>query len=336
MSAPERTPSPPLVGARPGPDGEGAPGGGYLVLVGVTADGRRLRLADPHDPSGPEFTVEIDARLRAALGVQPSTRPEKPVPKVETQMDSTLRPRDIQARIRAGETPESVAAAAETTVEKVMPYAAPVLAEREHVAERPSGPPSAAPPERARTAPAPSARRSPATCTGGTSTRRWSTWDSWRREDGRWTLTGRFSVQSRDGIAEFTSTRPATSWSPTTTTPAGWSASRADPRPQPEPEARRRAGWPPYPPRTSCQLTRAIDCSAGDLDRRADRGLPRRPRPGLDETELAEEAADAMAARRRRRGRARAGARSAARSRRRAAAPRCRAGTRSCSAAASE
>src|SRR3954447_21173175 len=140
MSAPhgaasERTPSPSPVAARPAGDQPG-PTGRFLTLVGVTADGRRLRLADPHDPTGSEFTVEIDARLRAALGVQPSTRPEQPVPKVETQMESMLRPRDIQARIRAGETPESVAAAAGTTVEKVMPYAAPVLAEREHVAER--------------------------------------------------------------------------------------------------------------------------------------------------------------------------------------------------------
>src|SRR3954447_11246161 len=124
MSAPERTPSPPLVGARPGPAGESAPGG-YLVLVGVTADGRQLRLADPHDPAGPEFTVEIDARLRAALDVQPTSRSDGSG-KVETQMDSQLRPRDIQARIRAGETPEQVAAAAQTTVDKVMPYAAPV------------------------------------------------------------------------------------------------------------------------------------------------------------------------------------------------------------------
>ena len=51
-------------------------------------------------------------------------------------MESVLRPRDIQARIRAGETPEAVAAAAQTTVDKIMPYAAPVLAEREHVAQR--------------------------------------------------------------------------------------------------------------------------------------------------------------------------------------------------------
>src|SRR3954468_12333649 len=207
MSAPERTPSPPLVGARPGPAGESAPGG-YLVLVGVTADGRRLRLADPHDPSGPEFTVEIDARLRAALGVQPSTRPEKPVPKVETQMDSQLRPRDIQARIRAGETPEQVAAAAKTTVEKVMPYAAPVLAEREHVAERaqrssirrPAGESPGA------------ARTLGEAITGHLHGRNVDpgvvVWDSWRREDGRWSLTGRYSIQGDEGMAELTFDQP--------------------------------------------------------------------------------------------------------------------------------
>ena len=87
-------------------------------------------------------------------------------------MDSMLRPRDIQARIRAGETPESVAAAAQTTVDKVMPYAAPVLAEREHVAERAQRSSIRRPPARRRTAPAPSATRSPPTCTPATSTPR--------------------------------------------------------------------------------------------------------------------------------------------------------------------
>src|SRR4051812_29359791 len=209
MSAPERTPSPPPVRARPGSETARAAGGGYLVLVGMTADGRRLRLADPHDPAGPEFTLEIDARLRAALGVspgaQPSTRPEKPVPKVETQMDSMLRPRDIQARIRAGETPEQVAAAAQTTVEKVMPYAAPVLAEREHVAERAQRSSIRRPAGEARVTLADAVTQhlhernvDPEVVA----------WDAWRREDGRWALTGRFSVQGRDGLAELTFDQP--------------------------------------------------------------------------------------------------------------------------------
>jgi len=50
-------------------------------------------------------------------------------------MDSVLRPRDIQARIRAGEAPETVAAAAQTSVDKIMGFATPVLAERAYQAQ---------------------------------------------------------------------------------------------------------------------------------------------------------------------------------------------------------
>lgn len=49
-------------------------------------------------------------------------------------MDSALRPRDIQARIRAGESLEDVARAAGAPIERVEVFAAPVIAEREHVA----------------------------------------------------------------------------------------------------------------------------------------------------------------------------------------------------------
>ncbi len=101
-------------------------------------------------------------------------------------MESALRPRDIQARIRAGESPESVAAAAQTTLDRVMSYATPVLAERAHIAERaqrasvrrrsgegPSRPLGDAVAEHLR------ARNvDPAAVE----------WDAWRREDGRWTL----------------------------------------------------------------------------------------------------------------------------------------------------
>ena len=73
-------------------------------------------------------------------------------------MDSALRPRDIQARIRAGESPEDVAASRPDHVDAIMPFAAPVLAERAHVAESAQGPrPPHAGDRRART----SARRSP-------------------------------------------------------------------------------------------------------------------------------------------------------------------------------
>jgi hypothetical protein len=125
-------------------------------------------------------------------------------------MQSTLRPRDIQARIRSGETPESVAQVAGTSVDKVMPYAAPVLAERAHVAQRA---------QRA------SIRRRPVEG-GATSSARTLgdaigshlrsrnvdpetvAWDAWRREDGRWTLTGSYTTDGRVGAGHFSFDAP--------------------------------------------------------------------------------------------------------------------------------
>src|SRR3954468_8352987 len=299
MSAPERTPSPSPAGARPGPDRGSAPGGGYLVLVGVTADGRRLRLADPHDPSGAEFTLEIDARLRAALGVSPgglpTTRPEKPVPKVETQMDSMLRPRDIQARIRAGETPESVAAAAHTTVDKVMPYAAPVLAEREHVAERAQRSSIRRSAGEGGQSGAHGARTLGEAVTGHLHARNVDPevvgWDAWRREDGRWSLSGRFSVQGRNGLAELTFDQPG-NFVVLDNEDARWLVGDVpDPaaEPEPEPGIRRLAA---VPVEDEDQLTLGDDV-LGITDEPIEAFLD--DRPGLDESALVEEAADAAA-----------------------------------------
>jgi hypothetical protein len=294
MPAPEPAPSAPLVVARPA-----SSTGRFLTLLGVTPDGRHLRLADPHEPAGPEFTVEIDARLLAALGVQPATRPEHPVPtsrsdgsaKVETQMDSQLRPRDIQARIRAGETPEQVAAAAHTTVDKVMPYAAPVLAEREHVAERAQRSsirrPAGEAPHGARTL-------------GDAITDHLHgrnvdpdvvAWDSWRREDGRWAVTGRFTVQGRDGLAELTYDQPG-NFVVLDNDDARWLVGDVpDPAGElePEPGVRRLAS---VPVEDSDQLTLGDDV-LGITDEPIEAFLD--DQPGVDESELVEEAADAMA-----------------------------------------
>src|SRR5262245_55672672 len=99
-----------------------------LTLVGLTEDKRTLILVNA---AGDQFTVAADATLRAALRGE-STSPGQ----LEKPMESALRPRDIQARIRSGESPEVVAAAAQTSLDRIMPFAVPVLAERAHVAER--------------------------------------------------------------------------------------------------------------------------------------------------------------------------------------------------------
>lgn len=180
----------------------------HLRLTGVGEGGRTLVLVSD---AGVEFTVDVDDRLRAAASGQwpEQSSDEAPTGQWERQMPSTLRPRDIQARIRAGETPESVAQFAGTSVDKVMPYAAPVLAERAHVAQRA---------QRA------SVRRRPVE--GVASSARTLgdavgshlrarnvdpetvTWDAWRREDGRWTLTGTYTTSSRVGAAHFSFDAP--------------------------------------------------------------------------------------------------------------------------------
>ena len=121
---------------------------------------------------------------------------------------SLLRPRDIQARIRAGETPEAVAEAAQTTVEKVMPYAAPVLAEREHVAQRalrasirrPAGEPAGT----SRTLGESISSRLRAMNVDPDSV----VWDAWRREDGRWSLTAAFAAGGHEGLGQLTYDQP--------------------------------------------------------------------------------------------------------------------------------
>ena len=86
-----------------------------LTPVGLSQDGKRLVLVSS---AGEEFSVPVDTRLRAALRGDNARHGQ-----LETKMDSALRPRDIQARIRAGESPEDVAAAAQTTVDAIMPFA---------------------------------------------------------------------------------------------------------------------------------------------------------------------------------------------------------------------
>ncbi|WP_395695310.1 septation protein SepH [Nocardioides sp.] len=171
----------------------------HLTLAGVSEDGKRLLLVEA---DGTEHSVEIDARLRSALRDEPSRRLEK-------TMDSALRPRDIQARIRAGETPEAVAQAAQTSVDKIMAFAAPVLAERQHVAERAQRSSlrrgdGAAPAHGVRTlGDAVAAHlRSLNVDPDGVE------WDAWRREDGRWSLTGGYAVPGRTGTAQLTFDAP--------------------------------------------------------------------------------------------------------------------------------
>ena len=97
-----------------------------LRLIGVHDDGEHLVVADS---DGEEYRIAIDDRLRAAA------RRDKPrLGQLEIEMDSTVRPREVQAMIRAGATAEEVASRTGWSLEKIARFEGPVLAEREHVA----------------------------------------------------------------------------------------------------------------------------------------------------------------------------------------------------------
>lgn len=159
-------------------------------LVGLSQDGKQLILALAE--TGEEFAIPVDDRLRAALRGDRAR-----LGQLEIQMESALRPRDIQARIRAGESPEAVAAVAQMPMERVMAFAGPVLAERDHIASLAQR----ASVRRRAGADAPT-RNLGAWVTERLRTRQVdpasAEWDAWRREDGRWAVRVSYFVETDD------------------------------------------------------------------------------------------------------------------------------------------
>jgi hypothetical protein len=137
-------------------------------------------------PDGQEFFLAIDDRLRAAVRGDRAR-----LGQIEIELDAQLRPRDIQARIRAGQTAEQVADLAGIPLERVRRFEGPVLAERAFMAERAQNTqvrragethgPKLGDVVRERLA-----QREP--------DRDSTQWDSWRRDDGVWTVRLAFRI----------------------------------------------------------------------------------------------------------------------------------------------
>lgn len=96
-----------------------------LELVGIHADGEHIVLVDEE---GQRHRLLIDDALRAAV--------RRDRPQLEQIRSEGLRPREIQALVRAGASAEEIAAEAGVPVEQVRRYEGPALAERAHVAQR--------------------------------------------------------------------------------------------------------------------------------------------------------------------------------------------------------
>jgi hypothetical protein len=163
-----------------------------LRVVGLTEDGEVV-LEDPVRLE--RYTVQADERLRAAARGDLSR-----LGQIAIELESQLRPREIQARIRAGASVEQVATAAGVPEQKIERFAYPVLTERFRTADnaqrahpmRADGPDN----------------RTLAEVVAHTLGLRGQTyegakWDSWKGEDGRWVVALSWRAGRSDNRAHW-------------------------------------------------------------------------------------------------------------------------------------
>ncbi|MFF3487239.1 septation protein SepH [Streptomyces sp. NPDC002701] len=164
-----------------------------LRVVAVSNDGTRLVLKAADST---EYTLPIDERLRAAV------RGDRPrLGQIEIEVESHLRPRDIQARIRAGASAEEVAQLAGIPVDRVRRFEGPVLAERAFMAERARKTPVRRPGET--TGPQLGEAVQERLLMRGAD-KETVQWDSWRRDDGTWEVLLVYRVASEPHAASWT------------------------------------------------------------------------------------------------------------------------------------
>ncbi|WP_336320548.1 septation protein SepH [Streptomyces lavendofoliae] len=164
-----------------------------LRVVAVSNDGTRLVLKAADST---EYTLPIDERLRAAV-----RNDRARLGQIEIEVESHLRPRDIQARIRAGASAEEVAQLAGIPVERVRRFEGPVLAERAFMAERARKTPVRRPGEN--TGPQLGEAVQERLLLRGAD-KDTVVWDSWRRDDGTWEVLLIYRVAGEVHSASWT------------------------------------------------------------------------------------------------------------------------------------
>jgi hypothetical protein len=167
-----------------------------LRVVGITEGDGELSVV-LEDPGRRErFTVAADEQLRAAARGDLAR-----LGQISIELESQLRPREIQARIRAGASVEQVASAAGVPQQKIERFAYPVLLERSRTAEVAQH----AHPVRAD---GPDSRMlgDVVAHTFGLRGQEYTDaeWDSWKGEDGRWVVSLSWRAGRSDNRAHWT------------------------------------------------------------------------------------------------------------------------------------
>ncbi|WP_218025944.1 septation protein SepH, partial [Nocardia miyunensis] len=99
-----------------------------LRVIGLTPDSAHIVCIDPE--SGQKYRLAADEKLRAAARGDLARFGQ-----IEIETEATMRPRDIQARIRAGASVEQVTEESGMPLSRVERFAYPVLLERARAAE---------------------------------------------------------------------------------------------------------------------------------------------------------------------------------------------------------
>jgi hypothetical protein len=145
---------------------------------------------------GGRFSLPIDDRLRIVARGQFSR-----LAQYEIEVESPLRPKEIQDRIRAGETAEEIADAAGVPIERVRRFEGPVLAERAYRAQEAQGASIRQPGD-----------SGPGPRLGDIVTERLAAlgvpaeeaqWDSRKRGDNNWQVQLMFTISGRPLMAEW-------------------------------------------------------------------------------------------------------------------------------------
>ena len=163
-----------------------------LRVVGLSEDGAVV-LEDPVRLE--RYTVPADERLRAAARGDLSR-----LGQIAIELESQLRPREIQARIRAGASVEQVATAAGVPEQKIERFAYPVLLERFRTADNAQR----AHPMRA-DGPDNRTLGDVVAHTFGVRGQLYEgvKWDSWKGEDGRWVVALSWRAGRSDNRAHW-------------------------------------------------------------------------------------------------------------------------------------
>jgi hypothetical protein len=167
---------------------------------------RQLRFLKPGDDGNhvivetadgaEQFVLSIDATLRDAVRADlPRLHPSAPAP------DLSISPREIQVRVRAGASPRELAEANGMTLERVLRFAQPVLAERVRIAD-----------EARRSKARRSTTEGQSVIFGEAVDERFAahgidptsvTWDARRRDDGQWVVSAGWLGGDSQRVADW-------------------------------------------------------------------------------------------------------------------------------------